>query len=165
MAIRVVPLETVHEVGEFNCGNNDLNVFLQTIARQHQRKFISKTYVLIDDDAPTVVMGFYTVAVRKMVSKDDLPPEMAKKIPSEVPGFSVARLAIQNELQGRGYGEYMLFHALTRAARVADEIGGYAVFVDAKDEEAAKFYKKYGFVPFPDDPLTLCLKLADIPRL
>ncbi|HEX8612848.1 MAG TPA: GNAT family N-acetyltransferase [Telluria sp.] len=165
MAIRVVPLETVHEVSEFNCGNNDLNVFLQTIARQHQRKFISKTYVLIDDDAPTVVMGFYTVAVRKMVAKDDLPPEMAKKIPTEVPGFSLARLAIQNELQGCGHGEYMLFHALARAARVADEIGGYAVFVDAKDEAAATFYKKYGFIPFPDDPLTLCLKSADIPRL
>jgi GNAT superfamily N-acetyltransferase len=164
MATRVVPLETTHEVNEFDCGDSDLNVFLRTTARQHQRKFISKTYVLIDDDAPTAVMGFYTVAVRRMVSKDDLPPEMAKRMPSEVPGFSLARLAIRDDLKGRGHGEYMVFHALSRAARVADEIGGYAVFVDAKDEKAAAFYKKYGFIPFPDDPLTLCLKFADIPR-
>ena len=164
MAIRVVPLETFHEVKKFDCGNTDLNVFLQATAGQHQRKYISKTYVQVDDDAPTIVMGFYTLAVRKMVSKDDLPPAMAKRLPREVPGFSLARLAVQDELKGQGHGEYLLFHALDRAARVAEEIGGYAAFVDAKDDKAATFYKKYGFMPFPDDPLTLCMAIADIPR-
>lgn len=164
MAIRVVPLETIHEVKQFDCGNGDLNVFLQATAGQHQRKFISKTYVLIDDDSPTIVMGFYTLAVRRMVSKDDLPPEMAKRLPREVPGFSLARLAIQDELKGQGHGEYLLYHALSRAARVAGEIGGYAAFVDAKDEKAALFYKKYGFIAFPDDPLILCMAFADMPR-
>lgn len=164
MAIRVVPLETFHEVKKFNCGNTDLNVFLQATAGQHQRKFISKTYVLIDDDAPKIVMGFYTLAVRKMVSKDDLPPAMAKRLPREVPGFSLARLAVQEELKGQGHGEYLLAHALSRAARVADEIGGYAAFVDAKNEEAAAFYKKYGFTPFPDNSLILCKAFSDLPR-
>jgi hypothetical protein len=48
-----------HQVKEFDCGSNDLNVDLQTTAGQHQRKFISKTYILADDEAPTEVMGFY----------------------------------------------------------------------------------------------------------
>jgi GNAT superfamily N-acetyltransferase len=161
MAIRVVPLETVHEVKEFDCGNSDLNLFLQATAGQHQRKFISKTYILIDDDAPTEVMGFYTLAVRRMVSKDDLPPE---RLPREVPGYSLARLAVRENLQGQGHGEYLLFHALDRAARVAGEIGGYAAFVDAKNEAGAEFYKNYGFIPFPDDPLILCMPFANMPR-
>ncbi len=164
MATRVVPLDSVHEVKRFDCGNNELNVFLQATAGQDQRKFISKSYVLIDDDAPAEVMGFYTLAVRRMVSKDELPPEMAKRLPREVPGFSLARLAVRHDLKGQGHGEYLLFHALDRAARVAEEIGGYAVFVDAKDAEAAAFYKKYGFTPFPDDPLILCMPLAGMPR-
>jgi ribosomal protein S18 acetylase RimI-like enzyme len=67
-------------------------------------------------------------------------------------------------MKGRGHGEYLLFHALDRAARVANEIGGYAVFVDAKDEAAAAFYKKYGFAAFPDDPLILCMPFANLPR-
>lgn len=162
MAIRVVPLETSHEVKQFDCGDIDLNVFLQASAGQHQRKFISKTYVLIDDDAPAIVMGFYTLALRRMVSKD-LPPAMAKRLPCEVPGFSLARLAVQEELKGQGHGEYFLIHALRRAARVAGEIGGYAAFVDAKDDKAAAFYKKYGFIPFPDDPLTLFMPFANMP--
>jgi ribosomal protein S18 acetylase RimI-like enzyme len=164
MAIRIVPLETVHGVSDFDCGNTELNVFLQVTAGQHQRKFISRTYVLIDDDAPTEVMGFYTLAVRRMVAKDALPPEMAKRLPREVPGFSLARLAVRNDMKGRGHGEYLLFHALNRAAHVAGEIGGYAAFVDAKNETAAAFYRKYGFTPFPDNPLILCMPFAQVPR-
>ena len=93
MAIRIVSLETIHGVSDFDCGNTELNVFLPVTARQHQQKFISRTYVLINDDAATEVMGFYTLAVRRMVSKDALPPDMAKRLPREVPGFSLARLA------------------------------------------------------------------------
>ncbi|MEN9866418.1 MAG: hypothetical protein RL748_2008 [Pseudomonadota bacterium] len=163
MATRVVPLEMGHEVKAFDCGNNDLNIFLQTTAGQHQRKFISKTYVLVDDEVPTQVMGFYTLAVRRMVAKD-LPPIIAKKLPREVPGFSLARLAVRDDLKGQGHGEYLLYHALDRAARVANEIGGYALFVDAKDETAAAFYRRYGFTAFPDSPLVLCLPFANMPK-
>lgn len=157
MAIRVTPLSPVHDVGGFDCGNDDLNAFLRTTAGQHQRKLISKTYILTSDEAPDEVMGFYTVALRKMVPKEALPPEMARKLPREVPGFSLARLAVRKDLKGRHYGEYLLIHALERAARVAQEVGGHALFVDAKDESGANFYRKYGFVPFPDDPLVLCM--------
>lgn len=163
MAISIVPLEKVHEIKQFDCGNHDLNAFLQVTAGQHQRKFISKTYVLVDDHAPTMVMGFYTLAMRRIVAKEELPREVAKKLPREIPGFSLARLAVQKEFKGQGHGEYLLAHALQRAARVAAEIGGYAAFVDAKDDQAASFYKKYGFIPFPDDPLILFMPFAHIP--
>jgi GNAT superfamily N-acetyltransferase len=99
-----------------------------------------------------------------MVAKDDLPPAMAKKLPREVPGFSLARLAVRHDLKGQGHGEYLLVHAIDRAARVANEIGGYAIFVDAKDENAAAFYKRYGFSAFPDNPLILCLPFANLPK-
>lgn len=164
MATRVTPLESVHDVKAFDCGNEDLNVFLQNIARQHQRKFISKTQVLIEDDAPLEVMGFYTLAVRKMVPKEDLPPEMAKKLPREVPGFTLARLAVREDLKGQHHGEYLLAHALDRAARVANDVGGYGLFVDAKDARGAEFYAKYGFTPFPDDPLILFMPFKNIPK-
>jgi len=118
MATRIVPLEGGHEVKDFDCGNQDLNSFLQDTAGQHQRKFISKTYVLVDDEAPTEVIGFYSLAVRRMVEKKDLPLEMAKKLPREVPGFSLARLGVQKNAQGHRHGAYLLGHAMNRAARV-----------------------------------------------
>lgn len=165
MATRVTQLESeVHNIKDFDCGNAELNEFLQKTAGQHQRKLISKTYVLVDDDAPTQIMGFYTIALRKMVAKEELPSQMAKRLPREVPGFTLARLAIRRDLKKHGHGEYLLYHAIDRTARVANEVGGYAVFVDAKSEDGAGFYKKYGFVPFPDDPLILFLPFANLPK-
>jgi len=165
MATRVIQLETeVHDIKNFDCGNLELNEFLKTTAGQHQRKFISKSYVLIDDDEPTEIMGFYTLALRRMVAKEELPSQMAKRLPREVPGFTLARLAIRDNLKNHGHGEYLLAHAVDRAARVAAEVGGYAIFVDAKSEDGARFYKKYGFVPFPDDPMILFLPFSNLPK-
>lgn len=164
MATLVTALAPIHDLTRFNCGNTDLNTYLQTTAGQHQKKFISKTYVLVDEDAPTVVIGFYTLAVRKMVAKAAHLPAMAKRLPLEVPGFCLARLAIDVNHKKQGHGEYLLLHAMNRAARVADEVGGYALFIDAKDEAAAAFYRKYGYVPFPDNPLILCMPFNDMPR-
>jgi len=164
MATRVVPLESSHQAKKFDCENADLNFFLQATAAQHQRKFLSKTYVLIDDHAPTEVLGFYTLAVRKMISKLELPPAMAKRLPRDIPGLSLARLAVDRHVKGKGLGEYLLFDGMNRARRVAAEIGGFAIFVDAKDDNAAAFYRRYGFTPFPDDPLTLLMPFAEIPR-
>jgi GNAT superfamily N-acetyltransferase len=163
MATRIVALESIHDVGAFDCGTLELNFFLQTTAGQHQRKLISKTYVLIDDAAPTQVLGFYTLAVRRMVLKEALPPALAKRLPREVPGFTLARLAGAQAAQGLGHGEYLLLHAMQRAARVASEIGGYALFVDAKNGDVAAFYQRYGVAALPDDSLTLCLPFADMP--
>lgn len=165
MATRIVQLEPeVYEIKEFDCGNQALNEFLLNTAGQHQRKLISKTYVLIDDENPTTVMGFYTVALRRMIPKEVLPPQVARRLPREVPGFTLARLAIGTNYQKQGHGEYLLVHAINRVARIADEVGGIAMFVDAKSEDGAVFYKKYGFVPFPDNPLILCLPFADLPN-
>lgn len=165
MATRILPLANTHDVSAFDCGTSALNHFLQATAGQHQRKFISKTYVLIDDAAPTQVLGFYTLALRRMLMKEALPAALAKRLPREVPGFSLARLAVARTAQGQGHGEYLLAHAMQRAARVAEQIGGYALFVDANDAAVAEFYRRYGFAALPDAPLTLCLPFAQMPEL
>ena len=109
-------------------------------------------------------MGFYTVALRKMVAKEQLAPAIAKKLPRDIPGYTLARLAVRSDLKGQHHGEYLLLHALHRVARAAEEVGGFALFVDAQDAQAANFYQKYGFVAFPDNPLILCLPLGSLPK-
>jgi hypothetical protein len=39
------------------------------------------------------------------------------------------------------------------------------VFVDAIDLEAAGFYRKYGFIELPEDPLKLFLPMRTIEKL
>ncbi len=47
--------------------------------------------------------------------------------------------------------------ALTRARRVYAEAGGIGLFVDANDERAAGYYRRFGFEACPDNPLLLFL--------
>lgn len=163
MAHFVTVLNPAHDVASFDCGSNELNVWLRTIARQHQKKMISQTYVLIDEQAPDAIVGFFTLAIRAMTPREKMPEELVRKLPNSIPGFTLARLAVAAVYQGQGFGEIMLSSAMRKVRKAAAEVAGFALFVDAKDRQAAEFYKKYGFRALPSDPLILALPIADIP--
>ncbi len=163
MAHSVVLLDKQHDLKSFDCGNTALNTWLRTTARQHQKKLLSGTFVLVDDESPNAIIGFYALAIRSMTAIENLPPSMTKKLPLEIPGITLARLAVAETARRQGYGGILLIDAMIRAKHVASQIGGFALFVDAKDEEAARFYVHYGFESFPGDSLTLCISFASIP--
>ena len=94
---------------------------------------------------------------------EELPEDLARKLPRKIPGIRLGRLAVDSSSQGQGLGEHLLMDAIERSRRVLEHIGVHALFVDAKDERAAAFYRKYGFRPLPDDPLRLELRIAGLP--
>jgi len=55
--------------------------------------------------------------------------------------------------------------ALNRCLSGSKQVASAAVIVDAKDERAAAFYKKYGFIELPKTPKRLFLPVAAIERL
>ena len=163
MALCIVRLNKQHNIKAFDCGNIHLNNWLNATTQQHQTKSLSRTYVLVNDEAADTVLGYYALAIRGLAETQLLPPAMTKKLPARIPGFTLARLGISVAGQGQGHGKRLLFDALRRAKSLAEQVGGVALFVDAKDDVAAKFYAKYGFQAFPSDPLTLVIPLATIP--
>ena len=56
----------------------------------------------------------------------------------------------------------MLFAAGERALAVAAEVGGIALVIDAKEDQAARWYERFGALSLLDDPLTLVLPLGAI---
>ena len=80
-----------------------------------------------------------------------------------MPATLLGRLAIDRTHQGKGYGRFLLADALFRAAR--SEIASFAVVVEAKDDNARRFYERESFLPFPDQPMKLFLPMADIRTL
>jgi len=161
MALRLEALERVHDVHGFVCGVPALDNWLKNTAFQHQKKGTSRTWVLIDERAPATIIGFFAMAPRGVVLTDDLFDDMRKRMPKVVTGYTLARLAVSADMTGQGHGERLLNEAMEKAYRVAQQIGGFGLFVDAK-EGAAAFYEKYGFAPFPDDPDTLVLRISDL---
>ena len=65
-----------------------------------------------------------------------------------------------NERRGVDWGGALLADALVRAASA--EIAACALTVDAKDEQAAAFYRHHSFIALPDTPLMLFLLLATV---
>jgi GNAT superfamily N-acetyltransferase len=154
-------LTKVHDVKEFDCGIMELNNWLQTTAMQHQKNGMSKTFVYADQ-VDNKILGFMAMAIRSFTPSEDLPLEMRRRLPRGVPGFTLARLAVHKEAQGRGVGVHLLMEAMERAYQASQSVGGFGLFVDAKDG-AASFYEKYGFQPFPSDRNILVLPIASMP--
>jgi GNAT superfamily N-acetyltransferase len=64
---------------------------------------------------------------------------------SEATLTTSAWLAVDRRQQGKGYGRFLLADALYRATQ--SEIASFALFVDAKDEGALRFYEQESFLP------------------
>ncbi|WP_256079690.1 GNAT family N-acetyltransferase [Massilia sp. YIM B04103] len=163
MAQIVIALSKAHDVKNFDCGSEALNTWLREIASQHLKKMLSGVYALVDEAAPEKILGFYVVAIRGLTPIDELPAMLQRRLPANVPSLTLGRLAVAKEMQGQGWGECLLAHAMRRIRQVADSVGGVLMFVDAKDVGAAAFYAKYGFSPMPSDPLRLVKPIAEIP--
>lgn len=57
--LKIETLAKIHDRQAFNCGNDDLNLFLRQYANQQGKKRLSKTHVLIDTDNPNQILGFF----------------------------------------------------------------------------------------------------------
>lgn len=151
-----------HDRKSFDCGNSELNEFLQKHARQSHDGGGAKTFCAIDDTHPAKVLGFYSV-VPSAVTYDLLPSAVTKGLPRhKVGGVLLARIATLKELQGQGLGGQLLLAAGRRCLRVAAEAGGALMLIDAKNEKAAAWYESYGATQLIDTPLTLVLPFKTI---
>ena len=157
--LSIQPLTGRHERSAFESGSAQLDAWLRQIAQQHQKRGISKTFVAITDDAPSRILGYYALTACEILTAE-LPEDLARKLPRNVPGIRLGRLAVDHSVQGQGLGELLLMNAIARSRRVLEHICVHALFVDAKDKPAAGFYRKYGFRPLPSDPLRLVMPLA-----
>lgn len=154
--MRVLPLTGSHDRQGFDCDRQELNDWLRQVARQHQEKGLSKTFVAIREAEPVCICGYYALTLAELENRH-LPEPWRKKLPRRIPGVRLGRLAVDKQYQGKGLGELLLVDALTRTQRICAEAGGIGLFVDALDEKAAGYYRRFGFVAAPDNPLLLFL--------
>lgn len=159
--MRVLPLAGSHDRQGFDCGRRELDDWLKQVARQHQDKGLSKTFVATLAETPTRIRGYYALTLAEL-DNHHLPEAWSKKPPRRIPGVRLGRLAVDKSFQGKGLGELLLVDALTRARRIYLEAGGIGLFVDAIDERAADYYRRFSFVASPDNPLLLFLSAKSI---
>lgn len=162
---RVEALGQQHDRSGFSCGNEPLDHYLRAQVGQDARKRVAAPFVLCEGERDTV-LGYYTLSAIS-VDIGEWPENVARKLPRYpiVPATLLGRLAIDRRFQGQGAGEYLLMDALHRSLRASRQVASLAVIVDAKDERAVAFYRRYEFLPFVDQPTRLFLPMSVIEKL
>nr|WP_206079203.1 pathogenicity island protein [Mesorhizobium camelthorni] len=137
-----------------------MNIFLQRFARQGREQNAAKTFCAVPDKTPNKILGYYSIAPAS-VAHDAVPETMTKGLARyKVPGFLLARLAVDRTVAGRGLGGQLLLAAALRCIRVSKEVGGVLMIIEAKNKRAGRWYASFGAEPLADRPLTLVVPLA-----
>jgi GNAT superfamily N-acetyltransferase len=162
VAWREEPIGRRHDRKSFDCGAADLNGYLARYARQNHESGGAKTFVAVSSVEPARILGFYSISPGS-IEFARVPANVTRKLGRyEVPVFRLARLAVDRSMQGQGIGGDLLLAAGVRALAVAAKVGGVALAIDAKDENAVRWYERFGAQPLLDDPLKLILPLSVI---
>jgi predicted N-acetyltransferase YhbS len=82
-----------------------------------------------------------------------------------IPVVLLARLAVSLHHQGCGIGRGLLQDAIRRTFVMAEQAGIRALLAHPIDEDAARFYLRFGFVVSPLREQQLLLLLKDAHRL
>jgi len=93
---------------------------------------------------------------------ESLAPGEAKKLPRDVSGVRLGRLAVAKAHQRQGIGRTLLVAAMEKFMEIFNTAGGIGLFVDAKDQDAKRYYEQFGFVPMPSNELQLFLPVKTI---
>jgi GNAT superfamily N-acetyltransferase len=159
--LRLVLLSAEHDLGDFDCGNDELNGWLVDHALASQKADLARTYVVLRRRAIVAYVSLTTGSIRPEAAPKRYARGMSRY---PLPTILIARLAVDRRYQQQRVGSRLLAEALRLAVAARDTVAARLVVVDAIDAAAAAFYERRGFVDVPENPHQLFRKISDIRR-
>jgi GNAT superfamily N-acetyltransferase len=146
------PLREDDGVNALSLGSAELKPlksFLRKQAREYERASVARTYVIVDKqdvDRGGRVWGYASLVASEVhLGADHVPPVSRWPDGYSLPAVKLARMAIDQSLQGRGLGrELMSFMIALVQDHIATRIGCRLFVTDAKPS-AVSFYTRMGF--------------------
>jgi len=157
------PLDTAIDSAAFRCGTAALDDYIRRYAAQDVKRSLARVFVATPEAAPRQLAGYFTLSAAS-VSATDLPEPLRRKLPRyPVPVALLGRLAVATAARGQGLGGILLADALIKVAHASRVLAMAGMVVDAKDEDAASFYRHFGFIALPGQPGRLLLSAKAFP--
>jgi GNAT superfamily N-acetyltransferase len=161
LSLTLAPLTAQHRLAEFDSGKPALNDWLLRHAMQAQASGSARTFVAVDGER---VAGYFSLTVGQVGQVDtaEVTERVRKGMGSyPIPVVILARLAVSVQDQGRGIGAGLLQEAVVRTLQLAEIAGVRALLTHPIDEQAARFYRRFGFQASPIREQQLLLLLKD----
>lgn len=160
-----IPLSSDYDREDFSCGEISLDDYLKKYARQDQKRKEAAIFIYPHDG---IIAGYYTLSALH-IDTAAFPEAVLKKLRlssyPRKPATLLGRLAVDNRFQQEGIGKRLLVDALKRSYYQSTQIGSVSVVVDALNDHAAAFYRRFGFVPLKAQPNRLILPMKTITSL
>lgn len=159
----IQPLGKDHDREAFSCGVEPLDRYFKQQAGQEGRRHVANCFVASHRSEKSIG-GYYTLSATAAIF-DQLPEQFRKKLPRypEVPAALVGRLAVDIRHRSQGLGEFLLFDAMRRTLQA--DLAAAILVVDAKDEAAANFYRRYDFLDIGPARKRLYLPVSAIAKI
>lgn len=156
-------LDKSHPRRRFESGQNEVDEWLRKSAFQSQKKHLTATKVLLDEQRQ--IAGYYTLSFSQ-VDFSDLPADLVKKLPRrQLPVGVLAWLGVDQSFQGRGVGQRLLATSLLDCYEASQTFAFIAVVLDCVDKQAKRFYQQFDFQELPGYPMRLFLPFKSLEAL
>lgn len=157
--LRLERLDGQHGVTSFESGNADLDSWLYRHALAAQQMDSARTFLLTKRGR---ILGYFSLTMGSVL-RAEAPAKLVRGLPSYPVGMVLlARLAVDQSEQGRGFGARLLAEALRKAVAAGEVAAARLIVVDAIDDNAARFYERHGFLPAPEHPHRLYRRMKDV---
>ena len=162
----VEPLAATHVLAGFDCGSPAQTRWLIEHAQQAHRAGLSRVFVVRALAHPDRrVVGYYALAAGSVAPADATPRLMQGAGRYHQPVVILARLGVDQTVQGVGLGRALVVDALRRIATASEVIGVRALLIHCESDAARDFYLRLAkFEPSPTDPMHLLLLMKDLRR-
>jgi predicted N-acetyltransferase YhbS len=126
-----------------------------------QRADLARTYVVLSGDEIAAYVSLTTGSIRRGAA----PRRYKRGMPRHpLATILTARLAVDRRHQRQRLGSRLLAEALRLGVAASDSAAARVVVVDAIDDQAAAFYRRWGFIDVPENPQRLFRKISDVRR-
>ncbi|MGI8809742.1 MAG: GNAT family N-acetyltransferase [Acidimicrobiales bacterium] len=152
------PLRKGHDRSSFDSGALTLDSWFRRFAWENHAAGFARVYVTCRDKR---VVGYYSLGAFSIL-RESATTRAAKGGPAQIPALLLGRLAVDRAEQGHGIGAALLRHAMLTAVVASEQHAVRALVVNALDEPARDFYRRYGFEASPTNELDLMILVKDI---
>ncbi len=139
-----------------------MNEWLRRYARQSRRDDTAATWVIATSEGR--IAAFASLSMTG-IDRSEAPGRLGRGSPNPVPGLLIGRLAVDQDLEGRGLGTALVQHALALAVELNNSAACKAVVVVALNADAKAWWLRLGFHCFDEEDeecLDLFLLTAEI---